>query len=160
MKKILLASLAIGLAGAGCAPFAEPVTPVTSTAAPQAVPATSSSTQTPPRASASASNSIKLESQQKGSTIVVDDVTLTKPGYIVIHQDTNGKPGLILATSDLLPAGESQHKTITLPLGVGKTFWAEIRTDNGDGKWNEAMDLAAASSTDSSTIVSFHSPAK
>jgi hypothetical protein len=155
MKKFLLASLAVGLVGAGCAPFAEPVastnyaSPSSASSAPQVASAPPTAQQPPMQ------NNLKINSQQKGSSVVIDTVTLAKPSFVVIHQDVKGKPGLVLATSELLPTGESQQKKIPLLLTTGKTYWAEIRADDGDRKWNEALDPAVATSTDRTTITSF-----
>jgi hypothetical protein len=89
---------------------------------------------------------ISMEDQRSdGASVVVAEVTLPAPGFVALHADEDGVPGVILGLSALLPAGTSQEVTLTLeqPLDMSQAVFAVAYVDrDGDG-------VAGLTSTDS-----------
>ena len=84
-------------------------------------------------------NAIYTAEQMPGYSVSVQIVRLEKPGFVVIHEDADGKPGKILGESALLSAGETENlPPITLSHATkdGETIYAMLHFDNGDGKFN------------------------
>lgn len=73
-----------------------------------------------------------------GKDVMLDKVILDKSGYVVIHADADGKPGSVLAHSDLLKAGEYTNlKVDVTTLEIGSTkLWVMLHYDNGDGNYD------------------------
>src|SRR6185369_333337 len=86
-------------------------------------------------------NTLSMSEQKAGSSVVVDEVSLQKPGYVVLHEDTAGKPGKIVVHSGLLAAGTKQDLVIRLATKSGTNYFAMLHSDNGDGKFDETKDL-------------------
>lgn len=76
-----------------------------------------------------------VRDQPVTNDVLVEHAILTKPGFIAIHADVEGKPGDMIAHSDLLH-GNQTYVIIPLrePLPVGSSWHAMIHTDDGDGK--------------------------
>jgi hypothetical protein len=81
--------------------------------------------------------SIAMEDQRSdGATVVVAEVTLPAPGFVALHADEDGVPGVILGLSGLLAAGTSGDVTLTLerPLETTQAVFAVAYVDrDGDG---------------------------
>lgn len=81
--------------------------------------------------------SIAMEDQRSdGATVVVTEVTLPAPGFVALHADEDGVPGVILGLSGLLAAGTSGEVTLTLerPLETTQAVFAVAYVDrDGDG---------------------------
>jgi len=62
--------------------------------------------------------SVTFEDQEtEGQTVTVSNVTLTEPGYVVIHDErlqSDQTVSSVIGTSEYLPAGEYNNVTITL----------------------------------------------
>ena len=75
---------------------------------------------------------ITLEDQRSdGATVVVAEVTLPAAGFVALHADEDGVPGVILGLSGLLPAGTSSEVTLTLdrPLESSQPLFAVAYVD-------------------------------
>lgn len=85
---------------------------------------------------------VSLGQHTPARTAVVDSVTLTKSGFVTIHEAQDGDPGQILGTSLLLEAGT--HENIVIELSrktvAGETLFAQIYIDNGDGAFDANSD--------------------
>ncbi|CAN5170376.1 hypothetical protein BH11PAT1_BH11PAT1_5170 [soil metagenome] len=84
-------------------------------------------------------NAIAASAQTNSNNATASMVVLTKPGFVVIHEDGNGKPGAIIGTSTILKAGKSDNVKIKLSRKTvkGEMLYAMLHTDNGDGLYTE-----------------------
>jgi plastocyanin len=150
MKKLLLLSALLPLMGAGCWLFGS-----TQVKAPPVVtpPVATPPPVTPPAPAAA----ITVTAQTPGLTATVHSVTLAKASYVVIHEDNNGAPGTIIGQSVLLQPGTytDVNVTVTTKLEAGKTYYAMIHTDNGDGVYATADDVPAKDASGNVVMVSF-----
>jgi hypothetical protein len=80
---------------------------------------------------------ITLEDQRSdGAAVVVAELTLPAGGFVAIHADEDGVPGVILGMSGLLPEGTSTGVTVALdrPLESSQAVFAVAYVDrDGDG---------------------------
>lgn len=93
-------------------------------------------------------NMVVINDQKPGSSLVASQVHLAAPGFLVIHEDSNGEPSAILGVSALMPAGDSANVQVALnrPVTDGMKLHAVLRLDaNGDGKFDPTTDRAAES---------------
>ena len=104
-------------------------------------------------------NAIYVAEQAPSRTVLVAVARLEKPGFVVIHEDNAGplrrsfneasKPGKILGTSGVLPAGETKNLT---PIALsrmtkdGETLYAMLHFDDGDGVFDPSKDKPAIDS--------------
>ncbi len=70
-------------------------------------------------------------------------LVLEKPGFVVIHEDDNNKPGKIIGQSSLFTAGESRDLSVSVKLEAGKNYFAVLYLDNGDGQFKLENDPPA-----------------
>ncbi len=80
-----------------------------------------------------------------GDRVVIKKVTFDTPGYLVVHESDNGKPGKILGLSILYPIGSSSNITIATAdkLQSGKQYLLVMHADNSDLKFIASQDLPA-----------------
>lgn len=91
-------------------------------------------------------NAIYVAEQVPSKTILVAVVYLETPGFVVIHEDAVGSPGIILGASDLLAAGETKSSTIVSLLRMtkdGETIHAVLHLDDGNGVFDAGKDKPA-----------------
>ena len=68
---------------------------------------------------------------------------LVQPGFVVIHEDNAGAPGVVLGASGLLSAGEHRAVlaiSLTRAAADGETLDAMLHVDDGDGRFDQAHD--------------------
>lgn len=89
-------------------------------------------------------NAIYVADQKPGAEIKATVVNLKEAGYVVVHEIVDGKPGKIVGSSDLLPAGEHQAVSITLASAYedGVRLIAMLHNDNGDSSFSAESDLS------------------
>lgn len=82
-------------------------------------------------------NGLIASGRLAGDPIIIEEVKLSEPGYVVIHEDDGGAPGAIIGVSDFLSAGTKKGVEIQLDRAsvVGETLWAMLHGDNGDGEF-------------------------
>lgn len=87
-------------------------------------------------------NAIAVNDQASGSNVEVSFITLARDGWVVIHEERDGKPGNILGALRF-NAGESQKGVVELlrPTVEGKTYFAMIHLDDGDRQFDHTKDL-------------------
>lgn len=87
-------------------------------------------------------NAIYVSDVKPAASVKVGFATLAGGGYVVIHEDGEGKPGAILGSSDILPQGESRNFEATLSRESvdAETLYAMLHSDNGDGTFNPSDD--------------------
>ena len=84
-------------------------------------------------------NAVVVMEQKPGNTVLGSMVYLAAPGFLVIHEDTNGQPGAILGASTLLQAGESSNITVSLSRATqdGERLHAMLHADtDGNGTFS------------------------
>jgi hypothetical protein len=75
---------------------------------------------------------IIVDDQNPGHLVVVSQVSLTKPGWVVIHDDNNGVPGNILGARLFDKGKNSGIVELLRALQNGKTYLAVIHEDDGN----------------------------
>ena len=84
---------------------------------------------------------VSLKDQVEGSTVMLDKVGLAQSGWVVIHEDDNGKPGKILG-AQLFDAGAWTNGQVDLLRGTvsAKSYYAMLHSDNGDRAFDPKKD--------------------
>lgn len=87
-------------------------------------------------------NAIYVTEQAPSKTVSVAVVRLEKPGFVVIHEDTNGAPAKILGASGLIMAGEKNFLQVALSRSTvdGETIYAMLHLDDGDRAFDAIKD--------------------
>ena len=98
--------------------------------------------------------SIIVPKQAGGSNVFIENVTIDKDGYVVIHEDENGKPGAVVGVSKLLTAGTTENFLMDIDKEVveGDSLFAMLHIDNGDQIFSIETDIPAVDS-DGNTIL-------
>jgi hypothetical protein len=101
--------------------------------------ATQNNTVTPGTGMMVEQNSIAASAQAGSQNIDASMVMLTKPGFVVVHEDKNGQPGAVIGSSKLIQPGMVQ---MNIPLSrktvKGEILYAMLHFDNGDGVYSDA----------------------
>jgi len=102
-------------------------------------------------------NAIYVADQKPGKEIKATVVNLKSPGYVVVHEVDNGKPGKVVGNSDLLPAGEHQKVSITLGSSYedGAKLIAMLHVDDGDSSFDAAKDAPAQDESGQTVMMEF-----
>jgi hypothetical protein len=87
-----------------------------------------------------ASTGIKIEDQNPGRIVVVNQVLIETAGWVVIHEDSNGTPGNILGARIFEKGSNSGVIQLLSSMKVGKSYLAVVHTDNGDGSFDVKQD--------------------
>jgi len=98
---------------------------------------------------------VRVLNQKAGIEVMMDYVLIHKRGFVVLHEDDNGQPGKIVAASNLLNAGEMREAFVRTKTEAGKTYWAMLHTDNGDGIFDAKTDLPIRDSKDAMVMARF-----
>ena len=127
------------LLGAGCARTAV-VVPSSSSDTKQVTEAPVA----PPVAPKIEQSSITAENQKAGERVNIASVQLAVPAFVVIHEDAGGKPGAVIAKSELFKAGVyTVTVTLNRPSKAGEKLYAMLHGANDvplkDGKGIDAM---------------------
>ncbi|MCH7883322.1 hypothetical protein IIA95_02825 [Patescibacteria group bacterium] len=87
-------------------------------------------------------NAIYVSNTKPATMVNVGFAILAGGGYVVIHEDGEGKPGAIVGNSIFLPQGENRDFEVTLSRESvdGEVLYAMLHSDNGDGVFNPAED--------------------
>lgn len=87
-------------------------------------------------------NAILAENQTPGISAKINFASFPEGGYIVIHEEKNGAPGLILGSVSHLLPGESKDLEVMLSRkSVDKeNLFAMLHKDNGDGVFKASDD--------------------
>ena len=87
------------------------------------------------------SDTIAVSTQIPGESVTIDNVFLSKPGFVTIHEvNAKGMPGNIIGTSGLLTVGAKQDLEINANTTPGAKYIAMVRVDDGDKKFNTDQD--------------------
>ena len=87
-------------------------------------------------------NAIYVSNVKPSASVKVGFAIFAGGGYVVVHEDREGKPGAIIGNSNILPQGESRDFGVTLSRESidTETLYAMLHSDNGDGIFNPAED--------------------
>lgn len=144
----------VGVLGYALRPDAAPTAaPAAPAAQPQAVtPVATPVTTTKPAGTGQttttlANRLVVAAHQQPGASILVSSVTLTAPGFIVIHEAINDRdsigPGKILAVGPLLPKGVTSGVNVKIPTSPNEQYFVTIHADNGNKVFSAPEDPIA-----------------
>lgn len=102
-------------------------------------------------------NAIYVSDAKPAATVMVGFAVLADGGYVVIHEDSDGKPGAIVGNSDILSQGENKDFEAALSRESidGETLYAMIHSDNGDGEFNPAEDLPIKDDQENVVLMKF-----
>lgn len=88
---------------------------------------------------------IIVTTQKAGKFITIDNISLTKPGYVVIHETgASGAIGPVIGATKWLSAGDKEDLTVSATTVSGKKYAAMLHYDDGDKKFDAAKDPMAA----------------
>lgn len=87
--------------------------------------------------------SLIVPEQAGGKEIFIESSVLPDAGYVVVHREKDGKPGDIIGVSDFLSAGVKENFLMSINEEVveGDTLFAMIHSDDGDGVFDESLDV-------------------
>lgn len=88
-------------------------------------------------------NAIYVSEQMSGDSVSVQIARLKSSGFVVIFEDSEGKPGKILGTSNLIKAGEKENLPpiiLSRPTKGEETIYAILYLDDGDGRFDTVND--------------------
>ena len=96
-------------------------------------------------ATASKDNAVAVSDQVPGSMAKIATVAMVKDGWVVVHEDANGKPGKILGARRL-NAGSNKDVEVELLKATeeSKVYYAMIHADDGDKQFDYTKDLPVA----------------
>lgn len=106
-------------------------------------------------------NAVSVEDQKPGDKVVIQSVTLATMGWVVIHDDDNGKPGHILG-AHRFNAGTYTGQNVELlkETEEGKVYYAMLHADDGDKQFDYRVDLPIKDETGNPVMMRFVATAK
>jgi len=100
-------------------------------------------------------DSVDIDDQNAGSFVKITSVTLGRPGWVVIHEDSNGKLGNALG-AQLYREGWSIGTVELLRNTVaGNTYFAVLYNDNGNKAFELGVDAMIVDTDQNPTMDSF-----
>lgn len=88
-------------------------------------------------------NAIYVADQLPGKDLVINIVNIASPGYVVIHESDNGKPGAIIGNSALIETTVGKNIKVTLKRAAkdGEELIAMLHTEKGVAGFDPTTDL-------------------
>jgi len=99
-------------------------------------------------------NSVIANNQLQGNSVAVASVQFVELGYIVIHEDAEGKPGPVIGNSELLKEGKNVIITLIRESKVRETLYAMLHKDDGDGVYEFPGDDVPLKNEDGKVVLS------
>ncbi len=101
-------------------------------------------------------NAIAVNDQAPGMRIALALVTLAGDGWVVIHEDRDGKPGSILG-AQRFNAGANQSGSVELLRATeeGKVYYAMLHSDDGDRQFDHTKDLPVTNPEGNAILMRF-----
>ena len=101
--------------------------------------------------------SLVVPKQAGGMNIFIENVILGNDGYVVIHRDEDGKPGVIIGVSELLSKGTVSNFLIDIDEEIveGDSLFAVVHKDDGDKVFSPDMDVPALDDEGNIVLVRF-----
>lgn len=88
----------------------------------------------------SGTNAIEVNDQPAGNNVEITMATLSKAGWVVIHEDDNGAAGKVLGARRYEPGIYSADVELLRPTESGKMYYAMLHIDDGDKEFNLGKD--------------------
>ena len=88
----------------------------------------------------SGTNAVEVNDQLAGDKVEVTMVTLSKAGWVVIHEDDNGASGKVLGARRYEPGIYLAEVELLRPTESGKMYYAMLHLDDGDKEFNLGKD--------------------
>ncbi len=87
---------------------------------------------------------LQVEDQAVADTVKIRSVTLSEGGWVAIHENDEGQPRRTAFGAQWLPAGSYSEVEVELIRSTvaGKTYFAILHSDNGDKKFDSALDVS------------------
>ncbi|MDO8556981.1 MAG: hypothetical protein Q7R98_00770 [Candidatus Jorgensenbacteria bacterium] len=103
----------------------------------------------------SGGNTIVVDNQSAGDSVVIQSVSFENPGWVAIHEERDGVVGNTLGAG-WFPAGTSSG-VIELLRGTvsGGTYYAVLHGDNGDKLYNYTTDKPITDASGSAIMTKF-----
>lgn len=81
-------------------------------------------------------NALVTTGQRPGTAVTVEKVLLDQPGYAVVHEEKDGKPGAVIGASAFLEKGEHSDVEVKLGRGTrdGETLVVMIHAEKNSNK--------------------------
>ncbi len=95
----------------------------------------------PSSVSVSGTNAVAVDDQKAGDRVEVTMITLSKSGWVAIHEDINGTPGRILGARRYDPGIYLGEVDLLRPTIAGQTYHAILHLDDGDKQFDLTKDL-------------------
>ncbi len=106
---------------------------------------------------AGATEMIDIKTQSPGKTVNILKVAMEKDGWVVIHENRDGEPGVILGAYRF---SEGTFNNIEIPLLVAieqsEDYFAVIHDDDGDKKFNHKIDTPRENAEGSMILTEFN----
>lgn len=89
-------------------------------------------------------NSIIVTDQVPGNSVFFRSVTLARDGFVVVREQTNGRPGRVMGSLFVRAvANQSGNVELVSPTIEGGMYYVELYTDtNANGVFDEGVDMA------------------
>lgn len=101
-------------------------------------------------------NLLMVADQSAGNRVTVAKISLADAGWVVIHEGRAGKPGNILGALRVDPGAHSGLVVELLRETVGgQAYYAMLHSDNGDKKFDHAVDLPMSGESGSALMQKF-----
>lgn len=98
----------------------------------------------------SSSGSLTLTSpQDAGFAVMVSDIAVGVPTWVVVYDNVGGKPGNVLGARMFFPGDKSGTVTLLRATNAGQTYFAGEYVDNGDHSFSKQSDTLVTSITGS-----------
>ena len=90
-----------------------------------------------------APNAIYVAEQWPGKELVINIVGIELPGYVVVHESKDGKPGAIIGNSDIIRSGGGENVKVVLKRAVkdGEELIAMLHNEKVGTGFDPAIDL-------------------
>lgn len=94
--------------------------------------------------------SVMVSDQAPGESVMLGEVTLASPGFVVVHEETNQAPGSIIGNSRYLEVGSHTDVEVSLNRASedGEGLYAMVHADDGDEAFQGDSDNAVMDSDD------------
>lgn len=91
-------------------------------------------------------NSVTVSDQLAGFSVIISEIVSENGGWVVIHEDADGKPGNILG-AQRVDTGSFEDITVDLLRNTEeeRTYYAMLHEDDGDKQFNHGKDSAVIS---------------
>lgn len=99
---------------------------------------------------------IFMDEQNPGKVVIISQVAFLKPGWVVIHDNVDGKPGAVIGSKYFEQGKHSGLIILQKSMVIGKKYFAELHNDDGNSKtFDPAKDTPLKDAKGMAIMVSF-----